>query len=169
MITKGYHLGKGWGTLQLRRARVALSGRRRRLNDESGAVLVEFALVFGLFVLLVFGMVDFGLGINAKTQITNAGREGARLGTVNLDATAVETRVQNAISSLDLAHLVVTVACAEPDGDPCGGTGDLSNAVAGDSVIVTVDYDYQLVTPVPGFLGVGSSLSLQSVTEMRVE
>ena len=147
---------------RLRRVRSAAS-------DENGAVLVEFALVFGLFVLLVFGMVDFGLGINAKTQITNAGREGARLGTVNLDAAKVETRVRDAIANLDQALVVVTVACEDPDGDPCGGTGDLANGAAGDSVIVTVDYDYQLVTPLPGFLGIGQSLSLQSITEMRIE
>jgi Flp pilus assembly protein TadG len=154
----------------LQRVRVAISSRRRRLHgDETGAVLVEFALVFGLFVLLVFGMVDFGLGINAKTQITNGGREGARLGTVKLDASSVENRVREAIGSLDPALVLVTVACSEPDGVPCGGTGDLSNGLAGDSVIVTVDYDYQLITPLPGFIGIGSSLPLQSVTEMRIE
>ncbi|NNC91681.1 MAG: pilus assembly protein [Acidimicrobiia bacterium] len=149
---------------------MAIGRRRRRLSDDGGAVLVEFALVFGLFVLLVLGMVDFGLGINAKTQITNAGREGARLGTVNLDSTDVEARVRDAVTSLDMANLVVTVACAEKDtAGPCGGTGDLSNGREGDTVTVTVDYDYDLVTPLPGFLGVGSSLALQSVTEMRIE
>jgi Flp pilus assembly protein TadG len=122
-----------------------------------------------LFVLLVFGMVDFGLAINSKTQITNAGREGARLGTVNLDAAQVEDRVREAIGSLDQSLVVVTVACQEPDGDPCGGSGDLANADAGDTVIVTVGYDYELVTPLPGFLGIGPSISLQSTTEMRVE
>jgi Flp pilus assembly protein TadG len=163
-MNSGDHPGRGRGQpTPLRRV------HRRAGTDDSGAVLVEFALVFGLFVLLVLGMVDFGLAINTKTQLTNAGREGARLGTVKLDATAVEDRVREAIGSLDQSLVVVTVVCEEPDGDPCGGTGDLANAAAGDSVIVTVDYDYDLVTPLPGFLGVGSSIPLQSVTEMRIE
>jgi Flp pilus assembly protein TadG len=145
----------------------------RDLHTDEGAVLVEFALVFGLFVLLIFGMVDFGLGINAKTQITNAGREGARLGTVTLDPTAVENRVRDAISSLDPSLLVVSVGCVEPDSvTACTGSfpsGDLQNGSEGDSVVVTVDYTYELITPVPTFLGIGANLALQSVTEMRIE
>ena len=142
-----------------------------RAGDE-GAVLVEFALVFTLFIILVFGMVDFGLGINAKTQITNAGREGARLGTVTLDPVAVEDRVRESIASLEDSLIVVTVACETPAGTPCSGSfpaGDLQNGTEGDSVVVTVDYTYDLITPLPGFLGIGPDLALQSITVMRIE
>ncbi|MBT8202761.1 MAG: pilus assembly protein [Acidimicrobiia bacterium] len=147
---------------------------RRRLAraDDEGAVLVEFALVFTLFIVLVFGMVDFGLGINAKTQITNAGREGARLGTVTLDPIAVEDRVRESIASLDDSLVVVTVACETPAGTPCSGSfpaGDLQNGTEGDSVVVTVDYTYDLITPLPGFTGIGPDLALQSITVMRIE
>jgi Flp pilus assembly protein TadG len=144
----------------------------RRANDE-GAVLVEFALVIGLFFLLVFGMVDFGLAINTKTQMANAGREGARLGTVNLDPAAVEARVREAGNNLDQAILAVTVECQKPNDHKCTGpgfpAGSLNNAVTGDSVIVTVDYTYDLITPLPGFLNSGNDVALKSVTEMRVE
>ncbi|MBT8202759.1 MAG: pilus assembly protein, partial [Acidimicrobiia bacterium] len=74
---------------------------RRRSTEDEGAVLIEFAIVIGLFFLLVFGMVDFGLAINTKTQLTNAGREGARLVTVNLDPTAVENRIREVADNLD--------------------------------------------------------------------
>jgi Flp pilus assembly protein TadG len=128
--------------------------------------------VIGLFFLLVFGMVDFGLAINAKTQMTNAGREGARLATVNLDPTVVEARVREAAANLDQAILVVTVACEKPDSTPCTGSsaaGDLQNAQAGDSVVVTLDYKYGMITPLPGFIDSDNKIDLQSVTEMRVE
>ena len=93
----------------------------KRSSDDEGAVLIEFALVIGLFFMLVFGMVDFGLAINTKTQMTNAGREGARLGTVSLDAVAVETKVREVAGGLDPAILIVTVSCEKPDDTPCTG------------------------------------------------
>jgi Flp pilus assembly protein TadG len=146
---------------------------RKRSNDDEGAVLIEFALVIGLFFMLVFGMVDFGLAINTKTQLTNAGREGARLGTVNLVPGAVEARVREAADNLDQTILIVTVTCEKPDDTPCTGpgfpAGDLQNAQSGDSVVVTVDYKYSMITPLPGFIDTDNKIDLQSVTEMRVE
>jgi len=153
-----------------------MSNRRilwKRSNDDEGAVLIEFALVIGLFFLLVFGMVDFGLAINTKTQLTNAGREGARLGTVNLVPGAVEARVREAADNLDQTILIVTVTCEKPDDTPCTGpgfpSGDLQNAQPGDSVVVTLDYKYSMITPLPGFIDTDNKIDLQSVTEMRVE
>lgn len=143
-------------------------------RDEQGAVLVEFALVFFLFIFLVLGMVDFGLAINTKTQIASGGREGARLATVSLDAAAVETRVRGVTTDLDQSVLAVTVECHQPDGSLCsdGGAtppGSLSLGQTGDSVVVTVDYVYSMFTPLPNFIGGGSQIPLQSVTEMRIE
>lgn len=46
--------------------------------DQRGAVGVEFALILPLLVLLVFGIIEFGRGYNAKVELTGAVREGAR-------------------------------------------------------------------------------------------
>ena len=146
--------------------------RSIRPADDEGAVLIEFAIVIGLFFMLVFGMVDFGLAINTKTQMANAGREGARLGTVALDAVAVEDRVREAAAKLDQTILLVTVSCEKPDDTPCSGSlalGDLGNGQAGDSIVVTVDYRHDLITPLPGFIDSDNKVDLQSVTEMRIE
>jgi Flp pilus assembly protein TadG len=146
--------------------------RRSVESDEQGAVLIEFALVIGLFFMLVFGMVDFGLAINTKTQMTNAGREGARLGTVNLDPVVVEDRVREAADNLDQTILSITVTCQQPDDSPCPGSlppGELGNGQTGDSVVVTVDYQYNLITPLPGFIDTDNKIDLQTVTEMRIE
>ena len=149
-----------------------MSNRRSMKSDEQGAVLIEFALVIGLFFMLVFGMVDFGLAINTKTQMTNAGREGARLGTVQLDPVVVEDRVSETADNLDQVILAVTVECQMPDDTLCTGThpaGDLRNGETGDSIVVTVDYQYNLITPLPGFIDTDNKIDLQSVTEMRIE
>lgn len=145
----------------------------RRTSEDDGAVLIEFALVIGLFFMLVFGMVDYGLAINTKTQMTNAGREGARLGTVNIDPDAVEARVRATAVNLDQDLLTVTITCEQPDDTPCNGPGNppghLSHATTGDSVIVKLEYDFSLLTPLPNFINSTNSVALVSITEMRVE
>ncbi len=54
----------------------AASGQAR------GQSLVEFALVLVPLMLLILGVIQFGLIFNTYVTMTNAAREGARLGTV---------------------------------------------------------------------------------------
>ena len=56
-------------------------GRR----DQEGAAAVEFALLLPLLVLLLFGMIEFGLAFNSRIQATNAAREAARRAVVGID------------------------------------------------------------------------------------
>jgi len=57
-----------------------LSTLKGRLKDDCGATIVEFAIVLPLFLLLIFGIIEFGLIIFNKQILTNACREGARAG-----------------------------------------------------------------------------------------
>ncbi len=47
-----------------------------------GQSLVEFSLVLGPLLLLILGVIQFGLIFNAYVTVTNAAREGARTGTI---------------------------------------------------------------------------------------
>ena len=64
--------------------------RRRRqpsapcASHEHGAVAVEFALVFPILVMLVFGIIAFGIVLSQQVTLGNAVRDGARFGTVGL-------------------------------------------------------------------------------------
>ena len=62
-------------------------GARSRLRswlrlhlDDSGAALVEFALVLPLLMMIVLGMVSAGISYNRKITMTHAAREAARYG-----------------------------------------------------------------------------------------
>ena len=58
----------------------ALTRRRARWSDESGAELIEFALSLPILLLLVvLGIIDFGLLFRRYEVVTNAAREGARV------------------------------------------------------------------------------------------
>lgn len=71
-------------------------GRSRPAADRRarGQSLVEFSLVLGPLLLLILGVVQFGLIFNSFVTITNAAREGARTGTIHVyDRTL--TKAQN--------------------------------------------------------------------------
>lgn len=52
-----------------------------------GQTLVEFALVFPLFILLVFAVLDMGRAILAYNTVASAARNGARVAIVNQTST----------------------------------------------------------------------------------
>lgn len=50
----------------------------RMRRGQRGQGLAEFALVAPIFLLLVFGVIDFGRGMSADVTVSNSAREGAR-------------------------------------------------------------------------------------------
>jgi Flp pilus assembly protein TadG len=136
-------------------------GDRRRHRGQS---LVEFALVLPLFLLILAAIVDFGMALSSTITLSNAAREGARLGTVNPSPAAVEARVRAVATTLDGTRLTVTSTCRTPSGSSwvaCSGAGWQQ----GDSMVVTANYNYQLIWP----LAFGTNIPLSSSVEMRVE
>ena len=136
------------------------TGKRNRRDGEKGQNLVEFAMVVPIFLILVFSIVDFGMGFHAWITVTNAAREGARIGAVGADSATIEARVVDTAGDLVGDDLAVTVVNAQ--GAP------------GDSVSVDVQYDYELITPLSNLLGIfggglGSPITFHSEAEMRIE
>jgi Flp pilus assembly protein TadG len=60
----------------------SMSAARARAHDR-GQALVEFALVFPLFLLLLMSIITFGLYVFYNQQLQNAAREGARYAAVH--------------------------------------------------------------------------------------
>ncbi len=148
-----------------RNVSIERSHRSQRVPDRGrGQALVEFALVLPLFLLLIAGIVDMGMGLNSSITVTNAAREGARLGTVNPNAAAIEARVRGMATGLNQTDLTVTSSCARPVGS-IPSTCTLASWQAGDSVIVTVNYLYRFIWP----LAVGNTFQLSSTAQMRLE
>jgi Flp pilus assembly protein TadG len=128
--------------------------RRRRGDRSRGQGLVEFALVFPLFILLVMAIVDLGLSVFAYNSITNAAREGARLAIVNQDVTKVTTRAKAQASVARSQTVTVSYYQAAADGTPdttktCPVTGSTYIA-AGCLAVVTFQGSYAPITPVIG-------------------
>jgi Flp pilus assembly protein TadG len=65
-----------------------VSVARRRAADEQGQALVEFALLLPILLLLMFGIVQFGLALNSANDETHLANEVARYATVNENPSA---------------------------------------------------------------------------------
>ena len=139
--------------------------RRRKKNGEKGQALAEFALLVPIFLLLLFAIVDFGMGFHSWITVTNAAREGARLGAVLATEQQIEDRVRQ---TSDLPNEATNMTVTVTNAADAGG-------LPGQSVVVKVDYNYDLITPLAGFVQMvsgnilGPTLTLSSTAEMRME
>lgn len=62
---------------RINRSRVCSRGRTRLDARERGQALVEFALVFPIFLLVLFGIVEFAFLLNAQLSLNYATRDAA--------------------------------------------------------------------------------------------
>ena len=134
---------------------MCMRGRILGHNERNAQAVVEFALVLPLFVLLVFGAVEFGRAYLRQHLLTNAAREGARVGSLpDSDEQAVVDAVEGFLTDVGLntGDFSVTVDVVNPDGnDP----DSLSGAEQGHRVHVTVANDFEVLSGsiIPGFQG----------------
>jgi Flp pilus assembly protein TadG len=145
--------------------------RRRRTR---GQALVEFALVFPIFILVVMFMADFGRAVFSYNSITNAVREAARLGIVNQDRTSITNRAifQTAVGETGAPNVTVQFKESLPNVDPATNAdcdrdnrGNARLPEVGCVVIVTFQTTYTPITPFVGrilFAG-GVTLTAKSI------
>lgn len=135
--------------------------RKTGEDGERGQNLVEFAMIVPIFLLLVFAIVDFGMGFHAWISVTNAAREGARVGAVGADAATIEAKVRDTAGSLNDENLDVVITNAQ--GQP------------GEAVSVQVNYEYHLITPLSNIMGlltggsIGPDIDFEATSQMRLE
>jgi Flp pilus assembly protein TadG len=111
----------------------------RRGARDRGAAAVEFALVFPLLLLIVFGIIDFGRALNTQITLTQAAREGAALDAVGDAQGTVITGTQNAATGLNPVSVDVVTCPA--------GVDPSANAT------VTVTYQFSFITPISAIAG----------------
>ena len=141
---------------------------RRIRATETGQSLVEFAMVLPLFLVLLFGLVDFGRAFYSWMVITNGAREGARAGAVQKDWPTMKTAIYGSMCnpypdscSLDTSQLTLT-----PNG---------VNGARGGQVSVDIKYAFAYATPLGNFIALlpgGGSLAapvLHAYSSMRLE
>jgi Flp pilus assembly protein TadG len=128
----------------------------RRLKNKKGQSLVETALVLPIIILILMGIIDFGMMFNNYLVVSNASREGARNAAVGATDSEITAIVRTVSATLDVSRITTEISPGE------------SLRKKGDEVVVTVKYEYNLLTPVIGSLLPGP-LELTGTAVMRLE
>lgn len=135
----------------------AARARRFRRVRRAGAVTAEFAIIAPIFVIVVFGILEYGRMVMVQQIITNASREGARTAALDGATTAeVTDTVGTFLQDGSISGANVTVSPDPP-----------SSAVFGDPVTVTITIPFADVSwlPLPAYL----NNTLSATTTMRRE
>jgi Flp pilus assembly protein TadG len=129
-----------------------------------GAAVVEFAILAPVLILLIFGMVEYGRMVMVQQLLTNASREGARVGI--LDGSS-DDDVKNAV--IDKVGGAVPLDANDIVCNP----SPVSSAGAGETVTVTVSIPFAEVSWLPigmaRYVGIPDTLSLSASSSMRRE
>ena len=132
-------------------------GRNRRAlrTSESGAALVEFAVVLPVLLLILLGILDFGRAMNYFNDATQMANEGARWAAVNRNPGS-STLAQYILEQADTTELRdhSQVCISFPTG----------SSRIGDPVRVTVTTDFSFLP----FLDL-ASVTMRGEAVMRLE
>ena len=130
-----------------------------------GQAVVELAVVLPVLLLLMIGIVNLGLMINAQLELTQAAWEGARAGATLLDPTSGDSEIHGAISaaltSISPAEVDVHI---DPAADEWPRSGDWP-LPRGHPLSVTLRHEYPLYLPV----AVDVPLQAEAVSRMEYQ
>ena len=133
----------------------------RKLNDR-GVAAAEFALLLPVLLMILFGIIEFGMIMYGREVVTNASREGARAGIVQrmppLTAEEIISVATNYLTGTGINPGQVTIAV------PASG------GITGTPVTVTATYNYPWLIPyVPTLLGMPTPFPIAMSTTMLHE
>lgn len=88
----------------------------RLASGERGASAVEFAIIASLLIMLVFGIIQFGIAYHRQQGLEAAAREGARTASIGATQTEITTRVRTAQSLFTGTDVLVDYSFSGDDG-----------------------------------------------------
>jgi hypothetical protein len=147
---------------------------KHQRRDERGAALLEFALVFGIFVFVLYALIAFGMMMSLKNSVTHAAAEGARaaIGVTDNPATPNDERTDAAVARVKatLSWLGTTKLNATTITVTYPPTGSGPGQCPTSCIDVKVSYPYNsqpLVPPAPGLgLVTPNSLASESIVAL---
>jgi hypothetical protein len=148
-------------------------------GGERGAALLEFALTLPLLLVVIAGIVDFGFAFQRYEVLTNAAREGARMGALPVGYTddEIRRRVKDYIK-VGLAYPNdAAVDAVMPDSNIVIPNPDPPLIVGGVTVgrlkhvEVSYQYNWILLRPILGLINKNwnTGITLRATSQMRIE
>ena len=150
---------------------------RRRKDRESGQAMVEFALILLPLLLLVVGIIQFGIGLNYWLDMNRLANQGARWAVVNAwpncprgqagtctsatlgPSNSLPTYLKSQAVTSGLKSASTVTVCYPDDGDVSTNPGDPATPVR---VRVDTPYTFRLIMEL-------GTLDLRAEATMRLE
>jgi Flp pilus assembly protein TadG len=136
--------------------------RAGRAADEDGAVIVEFAAIFVVFAMLLWGLITYGVIFAAQQSLTHGASEAARASVGIADPARAEQRALDMLDE-ELAWLEGGLDVRSASVGACDNDPDR------DCLRVTVTYDWRNHPIVPSILDVATpdTLTGRAVVQFR--
>jgi Flp pilus assembly protein TadG len=157
------------------------------IRNNQGVTALETALVMPVFLLLMFGIIEFGLMMHVSSLVENATHEAARKGSTgndysdlnpdNLDRTAfiqahLRARLGGWASDDGTLSITTQTAGSIVNFNP-GGAGGVAAAgfgQRGEAVLYIVTYNWRILTPMMGqIIGTNGVLPIRSTVVVQNE
>jgi Flp pilus assembly protein TadG len=144
-----------------------MKAQQLRSKNQEGAGLVEFAILAPILVILLFGLLEFGLSLYAKEVVTNASREGARYGVVYCNPRKTRDQIITQVQDYLTRSGFTDTANITVNPDP-------ATMKSNDLLTVSVSYPYTFQV-MPSFFAsffdssMAGTVTLQANTVMRME
>lgn len=125
---------------------------RSTRSPRTGSTTVEFALVLPVLMVLLFGIVEFGLIFKDVLAINQAAREGARAAAVGSTTSTITARVTASATTLKTANITTTSTYRTltngtwSSWTTLSDSADANAAPSGAQVKVAISYPHTLVT-----------------------
>lgn len=168
----------GWGVVRERDSQMRL-GKRHERQSESGATVVEYAVVAPFLFMLLFGIVEFALLTASFTGVWTAAREGARYATTvgdsyitpgtprYLDCDGIRHAARTRVVIAEPTDAQIAITYLGPTGAPVAdcNDGDATHPTptagivgSGSRVEVAVTRSYDAIVPIVGGFIDGTTL-----------
>ena len=133
-----------------------------RRVDERGVAAAEFALLLPVLLLMLLGIIEFGMIMYSREVVTNAAREGARAGIVQGPPKRTEGQIKeiarNYLTNTGINSSKVEFAVTNAE------------LVSPNNLTVQATYEYNFLFPyIPMIAGIPSPLDIRTQVVMRHE
>jgi len=136
-----------------------------RLRCQKGVAAIEFAIILPVLMMIILGIIEFGLLMYDKQVITNASREGARAGVVVRKPQLTDLQVQDVVNDYISTNLVSFGSTPTSPVITINRTG----MDFGDDLTVTVTYNYDFLV-LPNFVAsLTGAQTLVATAVMKME
>lgn len=161
---------------RIQRNRVPRS-RLASLLGERGQAMVEMALLTPILLLIIAGIVESGRFFLVYVQLSNAAREGVRVGSFTpRDTSTIQAAVRRELPSWLSAEVTtpnISIYCTSSSSSSftqgCGSGAGEWNPASGDKVQVQASFGYEPIMPVVGGLSTFVSFTMTGSAVMRVQ